>query len=81
MGQQVTATIIALGVILALALMIWGAVNAAMRDSNARRDALVREQAEIIKALTTREEIEDAINADADLVGRSVKWVRADPGK
>ena len=42
-----TSVIIALGIILALALMIWGAINAARRDSagKARLNAIIKDQA------------------------------------
>ena len=75
-----TSIIIALGIILALALMIWGVVNAAKRDSAAKAslNELARERAQTIKALTTREEIEDAVNADPELVKRAARFVRPD---
>lgn len=40
-----TATVIALGILLALVLMIWGAVNAAKRDSAdaTRKDAQIKD--------------------------------------
>lgn len=50
-----TSTVIALGIILALVLMVWGAVNSARRDSAARakQDAQIKDMeraAEIHKA-------------------------------
>ena len=46
-----------------------------------RTTALSQAEAQTIKNMEARNETDRLVNADPDLVGRSVKWVRTDPGK
>ena len=46
-----------------------------------RTTALSQAEAQTIKNMEARNETDRLVNADPDLVARSAKWVRADPGK